>query len=646
MLKKIINILNTPVSMLLSKRYHEITKLGGGYAPFYAKWDSLSYIESYKGWVYSAVTLIAQSTAKLERHIVDKNGKQIDHPYEDLITYWLIEAVVSYMKLSGTCYIWMNTIGGRIRSLEVLRPDLVRPEWDKNKTRIARYQYHLNGRVINFNPEEIIAIHNFNPCEAYPYQTQWFSDVQAVAVAIDTDNASSTWNWKFFENNASPGFGLKTEWSLSNEQYERVKASWNAKFSGVNNAHKLAIFEGGLEPVNIAVSQKEMDFVEQRRFSRDEILAIFKVPKAVMGLGDGTGGNMNIRSYQEIFSRNAIEPIAIKLQEVFNKYIFADIGKFEFVNIIPQDENNVRSDYSLGIISLNEARAMRWYTPIKWGDSIDTGSQTPPVKQYDHIAKSIESLMTKWTPENNDLKIKKRDKRLKKHEEAIKKAVQEIADIQESDIISQIEQKDFSLPDLNFWKYASIWMLKFRPIFSALFQEEWSEALVEVWASVAFKLGAPEVAKRIKQNMELLYKSVDKTTNEKLQKIISSSVDEWLSALEVRDLIKEEFTTMKTSRAEAIARTETIRASNDASIEAWDQSWVVETKQWWTALDDRVAPFDRSLHGKIIWLREKFFEKWDTITVGNETLKLDYSDTLSPPLHVNCRCTLLPIITQ
>lgn len=35
----------------------------------------------------------------------------------------------------------------------------------------------------------------------------------------------------------------------------------------------------------------------------------------------------------------------------------------------------------------------------------------------------------------------------------------------------------------------------------------------------------------------------------------------------MRDRITSEFETMKTSRAEAIARTETIRMSNEASIE-------------------------------------------------------------------------------
>jgi len=32
-----------------------------------------------------------------------------------------------------------------------------------------------------------------------------------------------------------------------------------------------------------------MEYIEGKRMTRDEILAIFKVPKAVLGLGDGAG---------------------------------------------------------------------------------------------------------------------------------------------------------------------------------------------------------------------------------------------------------------------------------------------------------------------------------------------------------------------
>jgi len=97
------------------------------------------------------------------------------------------------------------------------------PEWDKNKTTILRYKYTLNGRVVPFKPEEIIVIMNFNPLEAYPYQTRGFSEIQASAISIDTDKAQSVWNWKEFENGATPGTVLSTDQDMKSESIERIR---------------------------------------------------------------------------------------------------------------------------------------------------------------------------------------------------------------------------------------------------------------------------------------------------------------------------------------------------------------------------------------------------------------------------------------
>lgn len=634
------------------KRYHEITKLWGEYSPFLPRNHSISYKEAYIGWVYTAITIIATTTAKLPFHVTGKWDKQIEHEYSDLITYSLIENIVSYLKLCGRVYIWKNIIGGRIRWLEVLRPDLVEPLWSANKTEIIKYKYTVNGKVISFKPQEIIPILNFNPAEAYPYQTMGYSDIQASAIAIDTDNASSTWNWKFFENSANPGFVLETEKDLTPEQAERVYTAWVNKFKNVNNAHKPALLTSGLKAKEISPSQKEMDFVEQRRFSRDEILAIFKVPKAVLGLWDGTAGTMNIRSYQEIFAQNAIEPIARRIQDAFNIHIFKDIGYFEFYDIIPKDEAILRADYTNNAITLNEYRAMRGYWPLKGGDKLysDIIVDGVSVKALDEPKKietksvfdSLADALTKGLSEG-ETKILKRDKRLTKYEEQFKKVVSDIAKEEEKYVLSLIkEKKAVEKPNISLGRFSALWTIRVAPIYKALLESEGQIALSDV-AEGTFVLNAT-MKKKIKENAYLLSLSVDKTTKEKLVKVFENGIADGLGAYDMTQKVKGVFQELSTSRAEAIARTETIRTHNDATVEGWTQSGVVEKKQWYTAHDDRVSEICASLDGKIITLGENYFDKGDKLTVWNNTYNFDYWDTSWPPSHVNCRCTLLPII--
>lgn len=69
-----------------------------------------------------------------------------------------------------------------------------------------------------------------------------------------------------------------------------------------------------------------------------------------------------------------------------------------------------------------------------------------------------------------------------------------------------------------------------------------------------------------------------------------------------------------------IARTEVVTASNFAEVEAYDQSGVVEAKEWWTSPDERLCPQCSAMHGKQIAVKDDFFKKGETF----QGLKLDY----------------------
>ena len=305
------------------------------------------YLKEYKGWVYTCVSTIASRTASLDYHVLSPTGKQIDHEYLSLITYDLIEQIASFLKLNGSCYVWKVTIGSRVIALHVLRPDLMQPVYDQKWAKVTGYKYMINGKSYNFSADEVLAFHNFNPLQTYPFVSQGVGDVQAASVAIDTDNATATWNWKFFENSARPNTAIEIPGNIDDPTRERLENAWNSKFRNVNNAHKPVFLTGGMKISDFGPSQKEMDFVESRRFTRDEIFGIFKVPKAVIGLGEGQGQNMNIRGYEIQLAMNAIEPLAIKIQEVISVGLFGKIGLFEFINVVPKDSDEVRKDFEV-----------------------------------------------------------------------------------------------------------------------------------------------------------------------------------------------------------------------------------------------------------------------------------------------------------
>jgi SPP1 gp7 family putative phage head morphogenesis protein len=153
-------------------------------------------------------------------------------------------------------------------------------------------------------------------------------------------------------------------------------------------------------------------------------------------------------------------------------------------------------------------------------------------------------------------------------------------------------------------------------------------AFAELGIEGSFDVTNPEVIKFIKKRAGLLIKSIGDTTLEKLKKTLAAGVDIGESIPNLADRISEVFTEAKGYRSELIARTETITASNEGSLEAYKQSGVVEKKQWLATMDDRVRDEHAAMNNEKVKLNEPF------------------SNGEMAPSSPNCRCTILPVIKE
>ncbi|CAH0191148.1 phage head morphogenesis protein [Rhodococcoides fascians] len=140
-------------------------------------------------------------------------------------------------------------------------------------------------------------------------------------------------------------------------------------------------------------------------------------------------------------------------------------------------------------------------------------------------------------------------------------------------------------------------------------------------------------------------KDINDETEKQLRAELSQGIQAGETSYELRARIEKVFGSALTYRADRIARTEVTTAQSFADIEAWTQSGVVESKEWYTALDKRVCKFCRPMHGKVIGLKQIYFSKGDVFEGDDgKTISLDYTDIKGPSLHANCRCTLLPVV--
>jgi SPP1 gp7 family putative phage head morphogenesis protein len=150
---------------------------------------------------------------------------------------------------------------------------------------------------------------------------------------------------------------------------------------------------------------------------------------------------------------------------------------------------------------------------------------------------------------------------------------------------------------------------------------------VKEWA---FDSTAPSAVDWVKEHAAETIKGISEDTRAQIRDLIEESFSDQFDvedlAGEIADIIGDD------ARAEVIARTEVMRASNAGQIEAWDQATEAglltgnESKEWIVTPDDRLCPICEPMDGVQVGLDEMFDVDGDQVD--------------EPPAHPNCRCTI------
>lgn len=115
----------------------------------------------------------------------------------------------------------------------------------------------------------------------------WARETIGHAMAAEKYGAS------FFGNSAQPNGAVILPAKISKEAAESLRADWKARFQGPENAHNLAIFDGGMDWKQIGMNNADAQFLETRKFQNVEICSIFRMPPhRVQNLDRATNNNI------------------------------------------------------------------------------------------------------------------------------------------------------------------------------------------------------------------------------------------------------------------------------------------------------------------------------------------------------------------
>lgn len=356
-----------------------------------------------KGWVYRNNDVIAQEVSKIKFELYTiglSNGEIVfneimthplldllDHPNEETTKSDAIYTIQSHKKLTGDAF-WLKIRNNRqVVGLRQLPPDKVELDLQtptlNDPTVIRSYHYKdvIDGEKIDvrYDPKDIIHFKKPNPNNSF----RGLGAVEALADDIDLDNLTIETTKKFFINGAITNFVLSTESKLQDEQITRLEAQMRSKHTGPSNAFKAMILGGGLKPVDISYTNKEMQFLEQLAWYRDKIMIGFGNTKASLGMIDDVNRASHEGSIIE-WQRNTVRPDMESLVNTLNEYLVPEFGDnlvLGFCDPVPEDRSDdieeIKALHPINVITRNEARAMIDLDPVDDGDDFPTNEPQP-----------------------------------------------------------------------------------------------------------------------------------------------------------------------------------------------------------------------------------------------------------------------------
>ena len=549
-----------------------------------------------------------------------------------------------------------------------------------------------NGTVVSYlfkdgNYRQEIPVENMLVQRMYDPGNK-FSGLAPLAVAmgsVDSDTAQTDYVRAFFKNAGMPSGLLKVKnKTLTDDQSNRIKEQWYMKYGLKNGkAGDVAVLDENADYVKLGSGLNELDSQTLRGIAESRICMVFNIPPmlvgAMVGLQHSTYSNMRearkglwdnnltplFRSKARFINWRLLQEYETK-ERILLKQVRANWDLNEVAALqedVDSAQNRARSNYSAGLITLNEARAKLGEQPdpsgeyyrigltfIPYGTMPTTPSASASMKpviqgKYDYPKISvpeteIRNVKLLYSPIQNkikDLSVTLKEKSIGRYEKRIERKLKPILLKQFEKAASHIRETwKSTIPtdtkeDSELDPYGINWDNELDKIKTVL-KSEYPDILGEGFNDGVTILGLlledfnldNEDIVEVEDVISVRAKLITQTTKDTLHELVQAQAQEGQSIPELAEAIKEKGITASDNRATTIARTETAYAYSAGSIISYKKSGVVDSIEW---LVYNPCKECEPLTGVKVKIGEAF-----------------KTNVFHPPLHPNCRCAISPVL--
>lgn len=333
--------------------------------------------------VFGCVRVLSESVGmlpcKLFENKEDKREPATAHKVYRLLTaapndymtaqeFW--ELLVACLCLRGNFYAYKVKAFGEVVELLPIDPSAVKPKLVDHR---AVYEVTwADGRKEDLGQDVIwhvrtLTLDGLTGLNPVAYARE------AIGLGLATEEHGS----RLFSNGAVTSGVLTTEQQLSDAAFKHLQTQFEKNHEGLTNAHKPMILEMGLDWKPVGLNSEDSQFLETRKFQRDEICAIYRVPPHLVANLDKASFN-NIEHLGLSFVNYALVPYLTRIESRINVGLLkkSDQGKyyakFNAGALLRGDLKSRYESYGMGInwgiLSPNDCRDLEDMNPRDGGD--------------------------------------------------------------------------------------------------------------------------------------------------------------------------------------------------------------------------------------------------------------------------------------
>lgn len=280
-----------------------------------------------------------------------------EHPIQDVLLNpnpyqqgnQLFQTTILWMSIRGE-FFWVldGADGGSMVPGELpsaiwgFSPDLFQPVFEKGtmgeltgwRFRVPDYApQRLNGAEIILPVSDVIQFKFPNP--AIPYRG--LSRIAAAAGTIDMDLRAKEYNKSILENNGDPGGVLSYDTTMSSGEEADFLARWEQRHRGGRNARRTALLSGGMKYTPVALGPQDLQYLEELKWGREEILAAMGVPQSVLGVTEYINFATQLGQDKNFWDKNLI-PLLELIETTLDGTLFFNepdtiCGAFDFKGV-------------------------------------------------------------------------------------------------------------------------------------------------------------------------------------------------------------------------------------------------------------------------------------------------------------------------